>query len=136
MESQSTYHNQFAAVVKITLRDGEVSNEEKEFLSHLANTLKISAEEYEHIMQNYLSYPLEPTYTYHQRLESLYTLTKLIHEDDVITGEHQTVWLERMALAIGFTPGNVKYIIAKSLVLIGNKVDIETYKNEIININK
>ncbi|WP_299257623.1 hypothetical protein [uncultured Aquimarina sp.] len=78
MKSESTHHYQFGAVVKITLRDGEVSQEEKTFLDHLAKVLGISGEEYDHIMQNYLTYPLEPTTTHNERLESMYTLTKLI----------------------------------------------------------
>ncbi len=75
MDSKSKYHYQFGAVVKITLRDGEVTQEEKEFLAHLSKTLGITEEEYDHVMQNYLTYPLEPTNTYDERLESLYTLT-------------------------------------------------------------
>ncbi len=136
MKSESTYHYQFGAVVKITLRDGEISEEENTFLGHLAKVLGISEEEYDHIKQNYLTYPLEPTNTYNERLESMYTLTKLISEDEAISGEQQTVWLERMAKAIGFTSGNVKYIVAKSLAVIEKGVDQETYKNEIRNINK
>ncbi len=136
MKSESTYHYQFGAVVKITLRDGEVSEEEKTFLDHLAKILGILGEEYNHIMQNYLTYPLEPTTTHNERLESMYTLTKLISEDQTITGEQQTIWLERMAKAVGFTPGNVKYIVAKSLAVIEKGVDQETYKKEIRNINK
>ncbi|WP_299187915.1 hypothetical protein [uncultured Aquimarina sp.] len=87
-------------------------------------------------MQNYLNYPLEPTTTYNERLESMYTLAKLISEDETISGEQQTLWLERMAKAIGFTPGNVKYIVAKSLAVIEKGVDQEIYKEEIRNINK
>ncbi|WP_299212383.1 TerB family tellurite resistance protein [uncultured Aquimarina sp.] len=136
MKSESTYHYQFGAVVKVTLRDGEVSQEEKTFLDHLAKVLGISGEEYDHIMQNYLTYSLEPTTTYNERLESMYTLTKLISEDETISGEKQTLWLERMAKAIGFTPGNVKYIVGKSLAVIERGIDQETYKEEIRNINK
>ncbi|AXT63016.1 TerB family tellurite resistance protein [Aquimarina sp. AD10] len=136
MQSKSTYHYQFGAVVKITLRDGEISEEEKAFLAHLAETLGVSREEYDHIIQNYLTYPLDPNNTYNERLESMYTLTKLISEDSTITGEQQTIWLERMAKAIGFTSGNVKYIVAKSLAVIEKGIDQETYKDEIKNINK
>ncbi len=136
MNSESTYHYQFGAVVKITLRDGEVSEEEKSFLGHLAKILGISAEEYNHIIQNYLTYPLEPTTTHNERLESMYTLTKLISNDKTISGEQQTIWLERMAKAVGFTPGNVKYIVAKSLAVINKGLELGTYKEEIKNINK
>ncbi len=136
MKLESTYHYQFGAVVKITLRDGQVSEEEKIFLSHLAKVLGISEAEYDHIMQNYLTYPLEPTTTHNERLESMYTLTKLISEDETISGEQQTLWLERMAKAIGFTPGNVKYIVAKSLAVINKGLELGTYKEEIKNINK
>ncbi|WP_282080778.1 TerB family tellurite resistance protein [Aquimarina algiphila] len=136
MKSESTYHYQFGAIVKITLRDGKISDEEKTFLSHLATIMEIPKEEYDHIMQNYITYPLEPTTTYNDRLGSMYTLTKLISDDKTISGEQQTFWLERMAKAIGFTPGNVKYIVAKSLAVIEKRIDQETYKEEIRNINK
>ncbi len=136
MESKSKYHYQFGAVVKITLRDGDVSQEEKTFLNHLAKKLEIPSDEYDYIMENYLSFPLEPTNTHNERLESMYTLTQLISDDATITGNKQTLWLERMAKAVGFTPSNVKYIVAKSLDVIEGSIDLETYKNEIKNINQ
>ncbi|MCD9576881.1 TerB family tellurite resistance protein [Flavobacterium soyae] len=125
----------FSAIVRVAFADGKVSPEEKDFLDKLASRLEISEEEYTEILTNPLKYPINPPYLYSQRLERLYDLARMIHVDHHL-GDQQEVMLIRMGLALGFTPGNVNYIISKALSLIDKKVDLDTFLFEMENMNK
>lgn len=130
------YHNEFAALVKITMRDGDASTSEKDFLKHLSSKLEMKETEYNDIMLNYLSYPLDTIGTHTKKLENLYTLTKLICEDDSIIGKEQKSWLERMGKGIGFTHENVHYIADKSIKMMKEGANLETFIQGIKNINQ
>jgi len=125
----------FSAIVRVAFADGHVSPEEKDFLDKLASRLEISEDEYTEILKNPLKYPINPPYLYSQRLERLYDLARMIHVDHHL-GDQQEVMLTRMGLALGFTPGNVNYIISKALSLIDKKVDLDTFLFEMENMNK
>jgi hypothetical protein len=125
----------FSAIVRVAFADGKVSPEEKDFLDKLASRLEISEEEYTEIIKNPLKYPINPPYLYSQRLERLYDLGRMIHVDHHL-GDQQEIMLTRMGLALGFTPGNVNYIIRKALSLIDKKVDLDTFLFEMENMNK
>ncbi|MFH6993123.1 TerB family tellurite resistance protein [Flavobacterium sp. FlaQc-48] len=125
----------FSAIVRVAFADGHISSEEKDFLDKLASRLEISEDEYTEILKNPLKYPINPPYLYSQRLERLYDLGRMIHVDHHL-GDQQEVMLTRMGLALGFTPGNVNYIISKALSLIDKKVDLDTFLFEMENMNK
>lgn len=125
----------FSAIVRVALADGSLAQEEKNFLDKLATNLEISASEYEEILENPLKYPINPPYLYSQRLERLYDLARMVHVDHQL-GDNQEVLLKRFSLALGFTPGNVDYIVAKALALIDKKVDLDTFVFEMQNMNK
>ncbi|MFS4491650.1 hypothetical protein [Maribacter sp. 2308TA10-17] len=135
-KEQNQYHNEFAALVKITMRDGDATESEKGFLSHLATKLGMSVSEYDGIMANYLSYPLEMIPTNKMKLQNLYTLTQLVCEDDSITGAEQKSWLERMGKGMGFTHQNVSYIADKSIKMMQEGVDLDAFVDGITNINQ
>ena len=44
--------------------------------------------------------------------------------------------LLKFGLALGFTPGNVNYIVNKALALVDKKVDLDTFIYEMKNMNK
>ncbi|GAB5475648.1 MAG: hypothetical protein Mars2KO_37470 [Maribacter sp.] len=135
-KEKNQYHNEFAALVKITMRDGDATESEKGFLSHLATKLGMSTSEYEGVMANYLSYPLETIPTNKMKLENLYTLTQLVCEDDSITGDEQKSWLERMGKGMGFTHQNVSYIADKSIKMMQEGADLDAFVDGIVNINQ
>ncbi|TMM57071.1 hypothetical protein FEE95_11310 [Maribacter algarum] len=135
-KEKNQYHNEFAALVKITMRDGDATESEKGFLSHLSTKLRMSTSEYEGIMANYLSYPLETIPTNKMKLQNLYTLTQLVCEDDSITGAEQKSWLERMGKGMGFTHQNVQYIADKSIKMMQEGADLDAFVDGITNINQ
>ena len=126
----------FSAIVRVALADGMFESEEKAFLDKLAVRLEISPAEYEEILENPLKYPINPPYLYTQRLERLYDLSRMVHVEHHHLGDKQDVLLRKLALALGFTPGNVNYIVDKALYLVSQKVDLDTFIFEIQHMNK
>lgn len=125
----------FSAIVRVAIADGVVAAQEKKFLDKLAMKLEISTSEYEEILENPLKYPINPPYLYSQRIERLYDLGRMVHTDHQL-GDKQDVLLRKFAIALGFTPGNVNYIVDKALSLIDKKVDSENFFYEMEHMNK
>lgn len=125
----------FSAIVRVAMENGHLSPEERSFLDKLAMQLEISTEEYAEILENPTKYPVNPPYLHTQRLERLYDLSRMVYADHVL-GPRQKEILTRFALALGFTPGNVSYIVDKSLSLLVLNVDLDTYLFEMQHMNK
>ena len=68
-------------------------------------------------------------------MERLYDLSRMVFADHVL-GPKQKEILTRFALALGFTPGNVSYIVDKSLSLLVLNVDLDTFLFEMTHMNK
>ena len=125
----------FSSIVRVAMENGHLSDDERSFLDKLAGQLEISTEEYAEILENPLKYPVNPPYLHSQRLERLYDLSRMVYADHVL-GPKQKEILARFALALGFTPGNVTYIVDKSLSLLVLNVDLDTYLFEMQHMNK
>jgi len=125
----------FSAIVRVAMENGHLSAEERHFLDKLAKELEISADEYKEILENPLRYPINPPYLHVHRLERLYDLSRMVYADHVL-GPKQKEILTRFALALGFTPGNVHYIVDKALSLLVLNVDLDTFLYEMQHMNK
>ncbi|UPQ80748.1 TerB family tellurite resistance protein [Flavobacterium azooxidireducens] len=125
----------FSAIVRVALSDGDITVEEREFIDKLAKNLEISKDEYDEIMDNPMKYPINPPYLYIHRLERLYDLARMVYADHIL-GPKQKEILIKFALALGFTPGNVNYIVDKALSLLVLNVDLDTFLFEMQNMNK
>nr|WP_294934929.1 TerB family tellurite resistance protein [uncultured Flavobacterium sp.] len=125
----------FSAIVRVAIADGDLSIEEKAFIDKLAKQLEISQEEYEEILENPMKYPINPPSLYSQRLERLYDLSRMVYTDHIL-GPKQKEILTKFALALGFTPGNVSYIVDKAMSLLILHVDLDTFVYEMQHMNK
>ena len=134
-EFKSRNKSHFSSMVRVALSDGEMSVEEKQFLDKLAVRLEISALEYEEILENPKKYPINAPYLHSQRLERLYDLSRMVYADHVL-GPKQKEVLIKFALALGFTPGNVPFIVDKALSLMLLNVDSDTFVYEMTHMNK
>ena len=121
----------FSAIVRVALADGKFAPEEKEFLNKLALRLEISPAEYAEILENPLKYPINPPYLHEQRLERLFDLARMVHVDHHL-GDKQDLLLRKIGLALGFPPENVDYIIEKAMILVDDKVDLDTFVSEMM----
>lgn len=125
----------FASIVRVALENGHLSDEERAFLDKLAHQLEITSEEYAEILENPKKFPINPPYLHTQRLERLFDLSRMVYADHIL-GPRQKEILTRFALALGFTPGNVGYIVDKALSLIVMNVDVDTFVYEMQHMNK
>lgn len=125
----------FSAIARVSLADGYSSVKEKTFLDKLAANLEISNSEYEEILENPTKYPINPPYSYNERLERLFDLGRMVYIDDEL-GEGQLQLLEKFGIALGFTPSNVEFIVRKALKLIEKKSDLDTFIYEMKNMYK
>lgn len=134
-EFKSRNKGHFSAIVRVATADGDMSPEEKLFLDKLAKQLEISKDEYEEILENPMKYPINPPYLYTQRLERLYDLSRMVFADHIL-GQRQKDILQKFALALGFTPGNVSFIVDKALSLLVQNVDLDTFVFEMQHMNR
>lgn len=134
-EFKSRNKGHFSAIVRVALSDGDLTEEERAFLDKLAVRLEISQAEYEEILENPSKYPINPPHLHVQRLDRLYDLSRMVYADHVL-GPKQKAILTRFALALGFTPSNVSYIVDKALSLVILNVDLDTFIYEMQHMNK
>lgn len=123
----------FAAIVRVAMDDGVISEQEKAFLDRLARNLSISAVHYEEILKDYMSHPINPPITYDNRLERLYDLARMVHIDHELNQEEPL--LEKLAIGLGFSTSNVTYVVHKALTLVREGVDLDTFQEEIKTMN-
>lgn len=136
-ESGFTKRNQdhFAAIVRVAMSDGIITEEENAFLHRLATRLDITDNDFNVILKDYKSHPINPPTSYNTRLERLFDLARMVWADD-IEGPKQHELLERLAVGLGFNSKNVKYIADKALALAHEKVDVDEFIEEMKNMNQ
>ncbi|MBU2928113.1 MULTISPECIES: TerB family tellurite resistance protein [Winogradskyella] len=125
----------FAAIVRVAMSDGVISDKEKAFLERLATRLDISELDFKEILEDYNSHPINAPHSYDHRLERLYDLARMVWADD-IEGPNQHWLLEKICVGLGFHSQNVKYIADKALALAHDKVDSDTFIAEMKNMNR
>jgi len=125
----------FAAIVRIAMDDGKISNEEKKFLDRLARNLEISDAHYKEILKDYKTHPINHPLSYDRRLERLYDLSRMVYVDH-IKGDHEEILLRKIAVGLGFSAKNVKYIVDKALTLVNYNVDLDSFIDEMKNMNQ
>lgn len=125
----------FAAIVRVAMSDGVITDAEKTFLDRLATRLDITEHDYKTILKDYQTHPINAPHSYNHRLERLYDLARMVWADD-IEGPNQHWLLEKLCVGLGFHAQNVKYIADKALSLAHDKVDADTFVEEMKNMNK
>ena len=97
----------FAAIVRVAMDDGIITDEEKAFLDRLAHNLDISEHDYKLILKDYQSHPINPPISYDSRLERLYDLARMVYAD-AIKDDKQIILLKKIGIGLGFSPSNVQ----------------------------
>jgi hypothetical protein len=125
----------FAAIARVAMDDGIISEDEKAFLDRLARNLNIGEGDYKIILKDYKSHPINPPLSYDNRLERLYDLARMVYVDH-IEGEGEITLLTKIGIGLGFHPENVKYIVDKAMTLVSKKVDLDTFIDEMKHMNR
>ena len=132
---QKRNQDHFAAIVKVAMSDGVITDEERAFLDRLATRLDISENDYKEISKDYNSHPINPPSSYDRRLERLFDLGRMVYADN-IKGDEEVVLLRKLSIGLGFRSENAKYVVDKALTLIDQGVDSDTFAEEIKNMNR
>lgn len=125
----------FAAIVRVAVDDGKITDEEKAFLDRLAKNLDIGESDYKQILKDYASHPINPPLSYDRRLERLFDLSRMVYADH-IKDDHQVKLLHKIAVGLGFSAVNVGYIVDKALKLVHTGAKLEEFSLAIKTMNK
>jgi len=132
---QKRNQDHFAAIVRVAMSDGVITDEERAFLDRLARNLNISENDYKEILKNYQLHPINPPADYNRRLERLFDLARMVYADH-IKGDDQVELLEKLCIGLGFRTENAKYVVDKALTLVDQGVDGDDFVEEIKNMNR
>ncbi len=123
---QKRNKDHFAAIVRVAMGDGEISQEEKAFLNRLAHRLNIEPTEYNEILVDYNSHPINPPHSLEQRYERLYDLAQIVNADE-IQDEHEVNLMEKIAVGLGFHSDQIAEIVPKALKMAKESKDAESF---------
>lgn len=116
----------FAAIVRVALSDGIITDEEKAFINRTAINLEIEEEEVEKIMANPDQYPINPPANEQRRLERLYDLSRMVYADH-IADEGEIQLLNRLTIGLGFATEDAQEIAKKALALVADGRDEDEF---------
>ncbi len=116
----------FAAIVRVALSDGIITDEEKAFLNRTAINLEIEESDVEEIMANPDKYPINPPANTQRRLERLYDLTRMVYADN-IADEGEVQLLQRIVVGLGFATEESEKVAQKALHLIADGNDEDDF---------
>ena len=123
---KSRNRDHFAAIVRIALAAGVISEEEKAFIDRLAIHLEIEDEEKASILENSDQHPINPPTTKQGRLERLYDLARMVLADH-IADEAEKQLMKRMVVGLGFPTDQIEPLIDKAFTLIKDGSDQDDF---------
>ncbi|HLW62491.1 MAG TPA: hypothetical protein VKY33_03740 [Flavobacterium sp.] len=118
----------FASIVRVAYNDGDVTQEELDFINILSEKLDISDEDYKAIMKHPNNYPVNPPYLQEQRIERLYDLARMVFINHIL-GPKQKQTLRKFTSALGFS-GDINAITDKALSLLVMEYPLDNFKQE------
>ena len=116
----------FASIVNLAAVDGDINSDEEEQLRRFARKLNIDEEEYNLVLKNPKSFPINPHNNVQERLERLYDLLKIIFSDHEIDEEEMDL-LKKYAIGLGFSGEASEGIIRRSVQIFSGKLDFDDY---------
>ena len=115
----------FAAIVRVALSDGIITDEEQAFLNRTAINLEVEEEEYQNILKNVDQYKINPPTNTQNRLERLYDLTRMVYADN-IADEGEKSLLRRLVTGLGFSKDS-EAIVNKAIELVVDGKDEDEF---------
>ena len=116
----------FAAIVRVALSDGIITEEEKAFINRTAINLEIEEDEVAEIMANPDKYPINPPANEQRRLERLFDLTRMVYADH-IADEGEIQLLNRLVVGLGFPTEEANTVAEKALKLVAEGKDEDEF---------
>lgn len=116
----------FAAILRIALSDGIISEEEEAFINRTSINLEIDEDEVAKIKANLDDYPINPPATQQKRLERLYDLSRMVFADNIADDAEKKL-MKRLIVGLGFPSNEIEAIIEKSFTEIQNGSDEDEF---------
>lgn len=117
----------FASLVYLAESHAGLVESELALLQRFARKLNITDDEYQEILKNPKSYPINPPTSAIKRLERLLDLFKVILVDHNIDA-HEQVLIQRYAIGLGYSEADAKAIIKRSIEIFTGGLDVEDYQ--------
>jgi len=110
---KSRNRDHFAAIVRVALADGNISEEEQAFINRTAINLEIEEAEVTSIIENINEHPINPPSSKQSRLERLYDLSRMVYADHIADDSEKKL-MYRLVIGLGFDVDHADQIIEKS----------------------
>lgn len=132
--TQRKNRGHLANIVKIAKSNGVLSFCEKKMLINVRKRLGISEQAFKRIVRKPESYPMNPSPNYDERIERLYTLTKMLFIDNAENPSSHSI-LKKIAVGIGFTVGKHELVVDEAIKQVEAGVDLEAFTKAIKTAN-
>ena len=109
----------FAAIVRIALADGVITDEEQAFINRTAINLEIEEEEVD-------QYQINPPSSKRVRLERLYDLARIVLVDNIADDAEKKL-MHRLVIGLGFDADQANSIVEKSFIEIQKGCDEDDF---------
>lgn len=116
----------FAAIVRIALADGVITDEEQAFINRTAINLEIEEEEVTSIIKNVDQYQINPPSSKRVRLERLYDLARIVLVDNIADDAEKKL-MHRLVIGLGFEADQANSIVEKSFIEIQKGCDEDDF---------
>ena len=116
----------FAAIVRIALADGVITDEEQAFINRTAINLEIEEEEVASIIKNVDQYQINPPSSKRVRLERLYDLARIVLVDNIADDAEKKL-MHRLVIGLGFDADQANSIVEKSFIEIQKGSDEDDF---------
>ena len=125
----------FANIVRIAKSDGEVSAEEMQLLSEIAEKYNISRKQFDEIVKNPDQIPSLAHLEFEERLERLYELLQMVEADRRIEKSEVTT-MRNIVNGLAFPFNEVDKIVMQSLKTDLGVTDLNRFKRDMYKLLK
>ena len=132
--TQKKNRGHLANIVKIAKSNGVLSFSEKKMLINIRKRLGISDQAFKRIVRKPESYPMNPSPNYEERIERLFTLTKMLFVDNASNPSSLSL-LKKISVGIGFTIGKHEAVVDAAIIQYKANADLETFTKAIKKAN-
>lgn len=117
----------FASMVNMATVDGALSAEEEKMLIRFAHRLNVSKDEYNEVLKNPKSFPLNPPNSAEKRLQRLHDLFQIIYADHMIDDDERFL-VEKYAIGLGYSEEQAQKLIKRSVEIYSKGFSFEDYQ--------
>lgn len=116
----------FAALVSVAMEDGILTDDEKSFLTRVAQELGIPDTVFNTILKDYKIHPINPPASADKRIERFYDLTRMVYADQ-IEDASEVKLLTKIAVGLGYQTALVDQLVSTALNAVKNGANFNDF---------